>query len=69
MKRGRPKAYIEISYEELSDWVGKKTKIPVSKRWLEFLMGESEEEIPVDDPSLEPKNSSESKIEYTLTQL
>ena len=69
MKRGRPKAYIEISYEELSDWVGKKTKIPVSKRWLEFLMGESEEEIPVDDPPSEPKNSSEPKIEYTLTQL
>ena len=69
MKRGRPKAYIEISYEELSDWVGKKTKIPVSKRWLEFLMGESEEEIPIDDPLPQPKDSSESKIEYTLTQL
>ena len=43
MKRGRPKGYkpyIEISYAELGDWVGQKGKVQVSKKWLEFLMGE-----------------------------
>jgi hypothetical protein len=71
MKRGRPKGYspyIDIRYEELSDWVGKKTKIPVSKKWLEALMGES-----VDSPALtaSPKKSLEkdARIEYTITQL
>lgn len=36
MKRGRPKGYspyLEISYEDLSDYVGKKTLIKVCKNW------------------------------------
>ena len=71
MKRGRPKGYspyIEIRYEDLSDWVGKKTKIPVSKKWLEALMGE-----PLDfEPTIPSPNKSlnkDAKIEYTITQL
>lgn len=68
MKRGRPKGYspyIEISYEELADWVGRKTKVPVSKKWLEALMGV---ENVVDKQPEVSSNDIESKIEYTLTQ-
>lgn len=68
MKRGRPKGYspyIEISYEELADWVGRKTKVPVSKKWLDSLMGT---ENVIDKPIEVSHNDVESKIEYTLTQ-
>lgn len=68
MKRGRPKGYspyIEISYEELADWVGRKTKVPVSKKWLDALMGI---ENTVDKQPEVPSNDIESKIEYSLTQ-
>lgn len=75
MKRGRPKGYkpyYEISYEELGEWVGKKTQVQVSKKWLEFLMGEDSdlEESPSDhqDPTIE-NNQENQKIEYTLTKL
>ncbi len=70
MKRGRPKGYTpytEISYEELADWVGRKTKVPVSKKWLQALMGE---DCDLDNNTIEtdsPTQESEAKIEYTLT--
>lgn len=75
MKRGRPKGYspyVEIGYEELADWVGRKTKVPVPRKWLQALMGEE-----VEDGQDAPANSSnddhaegvEQKIEYTLTHL
>jgi len=75
MKRGRPKGYnpyTEISYEELSDWVGRKTKVPVSKKWLQSLMGEAnssqKEDIPLDNDSEATYSKDiDSKIEYTLT--
>ena len=71
MKRGRPKGYspyIDIGYEELADWVGRKTKIPVSKKWLESLMGSSSEDFPLDKIE-KPCDTDEveAKIEYTLT--
>jgi hypothetical protein len=73
MKRGRPKGhspYTEISYEDLSDWVGCKTKIPVSKKWLQVLMGnETEDDISVDNSPKEVDTKDiDSKIEYTLTK-
>lgn len=72
MKRGRPKGYspyIEIGYEELADWVGRKTKVPVSKKWLESLMGNGSEPFPLDKVEQPCHDSDiESKIEYTLTQ-
>ena len=72
MKRGRPKGYspyTEIAYEELSDWVGRKTKVPVSKKWLDSLMGKDSEDFSVDEADEPCHNSDiESKIEYTLTQ-
>lgn len=74
MKRGRPKGYspyIEIRYEELADWVGRKTKVPVSKKWLQALMGEDEEgEKALDSPpTQEYSKDVEQKIEYNLEYL
>ena len=71
MKRGRPKGYcpyIEIIYEELGDWVGRKTKVPVSKKWLETLMGTESKDFNLDNDIEISDNDIESKIEYTLTQ-
>jgi len=75
MKRGRPKGYspyIEIRYEDLSDWVGKKTKIPVSKKWLEALMGETLE-VPSftnkEPNQIKKPSEKDTRIEYTVTQL
>jgi hypothetical protein len=75
MKRGRPKGYkpyYEISYEELGEWVGKKAQVQVSKKWLEFLMGEVEPEedlTPKPQDSPIEKKEELPKIEYTLTEL
>ena len=73
MKRGRPKGYtpyINIKYEDLADWVGRKTKIPVSRKWLEIVMGEEfQEEYHLDSTNEScHHNTIEEKIEYTLTQ-
>ena len=78
MKRGRPKGYspyTEISYGDLADWVGCKTKVPVSKKWLQMLMGEDfQDDQENDDISIDNTSESdyskdiESKIEYTLTK-
>ena len=73
MKRGRPKGYspyTEISYEELADWVGRKTKVPVSKKWLQALMGEDIEENVVDNISdVDYSGDIKPQIKYTLEQL
>lgn len=78
MKRGRPKGYspyATISYEELGDWVGRKTKILVCKKWLESLI-ESPDSIkheptykPKPEPIQEAPSNTEvdSKIEYNIT--
>ena len=71
MKRGRPKGYspyTEISYEELGDWVGRKTKVPVSKKWLEMLMGNELKDSSLDISDETIDNDIESKIEYSLTK-
>lgn len=75
MKRGRPKGYspyTEIRYEELADWVGKKTKVPVSKKWLQSLIDENSDsldELNLDnEETVDYDNGIESKIEYTLTK-
>lgn len=75
MKRGRPKGYspyVEIGYEELADWVGRKTKVPVPRKWLQALMGEEIEETQntLDNSSDDDYGKEvEQKIEYTLTHL
>ena len=74
MSRGRPKGYnpyTEISYEELEDWVGKKTRIVVCKKWLASLGyqhledEDSEYEQVVETEQIK----EEDKISFTLTDL
>jgi len=75
-KRGRPIGIVEISYKDLGDFVGNKTKIPILKKWLEPILGEELDNFCVDinakkcqnnDSNLERESEIESKIEYTLT--
>ena len=82
MKRGRPKGYspyIEISYEDLSDYVGKKTLVKVCKSWLEDLVEATqansfvyqepmkhETKHSIEPPS-PPQEYEQPKIEYELT--
>jgi hypothetical protein len=72
MKKGRPKGYspyASISYEELGDWVGRKTKVLVSKKWLDALIEEPTEPDP--KPQLNTESVAEEeqpKIQYNLTQ-
>lgn len=77
MTRGRPKGYspyVEISYEELGDWVGRKSKVVVCKKWLDSIV-DQDYSSPINEPKplheLTNKvidTNEESKIEYTLTQ-
>mgnify|MGYP003155028286 CR=1 FL=1 len=75
-KKGRPKGYspyAELTLEELSDWVGKKNKIPVSRKWVEFIMGKEAEnvvDISADNQYGEETTEKEPqpKIAYTITE-
>ena len=80
MKRGRPKGYspyAEISYEELADYVGRKTLVKVCKSWLEDLVEATqanslvyqehikhETKQPIEQQS---QQYEQPKIEYELT--
>jgi len=68
MSRGRPKGYspyIEISYEELGDYVGRKSLVKVGKVWLESLVSQTTAYSNVLQEPKAPKE--EPKIEYQLT--
>ncbi len=72
MKRGRPKGYspyAEIPYEELSDYVGRKTLVKVCKSWLDDLVeGTRAETIDFNDQQQQQNETQEyPKIEYELT--
>ena len=72
MKRGRPKGYspyAEISYEELADYVGRKTLVKVCKSWLDDLVeGTRAETIDFNEHQQQTKEREEyPKIEYELT--
>ena len=71
MKRGRPKGYtpyVEISYEELADWVGRKAKVVVCKKSLESLMGKEIHIGSVEESIVEKEEQEETpKIEYEIT--
>lgn len=72
MKRGRPKGYspyAEISYEELADYVGRKTLVKVCKSWLDDLVeGTRVETINFNEHQNESNETEEyPKIEYELT--
>ena len=66
MKRGRPKGYspyIDITYDELGDWVGRKTVVKVSKAWLEDLTHQPTPSSPI------VVENKEDKIEFQITDL
>lgn len=73
MNRGRPKGhspYIEISYEELGDWVGKKSKVLVSKKWLDSIV-DQDYNSPIEEPCYSKVVNEEPKkptIEYNITK-
>lgn len=68
MKKGRPKGYspyVEMSYEELGDYVGKLALVKVSKAWLESL---TKETLPTYEKK-EVIHKLQEKIEYKLIDL
>ena len=78
MGKGRPKGYSPytyISYEELGDWVGRKTRVKVSRAWLDDLRGSPAPSTPT--PEAPPRSMEEilcdspeepsPKIEFNLT--
>ena len=85
MRKGRPKGYspcTDITYEELGDWLGRKSLVKVSKAWLEDLTNHavsieqaSETLTSLDKPqSFDPPQKEEveieqPKIEFKLTDL
>ena len=75
-KRGRKKGYcpyVDITYESLGDYLGKKGIVRVSKAWLETLGYEISEAQEITTPQIiltekqSNKVEEESKIEYKLT--
>ena len=67
MKRGRPKGYspyIALTYEELGDYVGRKSIVKVSKAWWDSLLEQAipEESVPI-------LKKVEQKIEFNLVDL
>ena len=69
MKKGRPKGYspyVELTYEELGDYVGRLALVKVSRAWLESL---TKETLPIYEPKESPPPRQEEKIEYKLTDL
>lgn len=70
MKRGRPKGYspyAEISYQELGDWVGRKTKVLVCKKWLESIVTEPTPITPNEPTDTKVAEPEPSPIEYKIT--
>jgi hypothetical protein len=70
MKRGRPKGYspyISISYDELGDYVGRRTIVKVSKSWLEEMQEQCEPNEITDEIIEESISQPQEKIEYRIT--
>ena len=62
MKKGRPPVYIDITYEELGEYVGRKGIVRVNKAWIEPLMG-----VPTEEVESTPQPNP--KIEFKITDL
>ena len=73
MKRGRPKGYspyVDITYDELGDWVGRKSMVRVSKAWLEALTAPPAPSSPISKvKTLSQDPETTDKIEYKLVNL
>ena len=69
MKKGRPKGYspyVEMSYEELGDYVGRLAMVKVSRASLESL---TKETLPPYEKKETKLHKLEEKIEYKLIDL
>lgn len=44
MKKETPSTYIEISYQDLGNYVGNKAIVQVRRSWLDLLIGKTDEE-------------------------
>ena len=64
MKKGRPPVYIDITYEDLGDYIGRKGIVRVSKSWIEPIMG-----LLSKDSSTAPPPPQETNIEFKITDL
>ena len=80
MSRGRPKGYspyIDITYEELGDYLGRKSFVKVGKAWLEEILARSESTDArytekVTEKVIEQVDKiveDTDRIEYNITQL
>ena len=75
MSRGRPLALVDITYEELGEYVGRKGLVKVSKAWLVNLTGEFDpcDEVAtredVDKINEEVAKEIAPKVEYKITNL
>lgn len=73
MSRGRPKGYspyIDITYEELGDYLGRKSFVKVGKAWLDELLARSASSNGCEaEEDIKKMNKDEDKIEYNITQL
>ena len=71
MKRGRPKGhspYILIPYDELGDWVGRKSKVLVCRKWYNKISN-NEDEVTEEAPPKVVTATEQPIIEYSLTHL
>ena len=65
MGKGRPKGYspyVEVSYEELGDWVGRKSAVKVSRAWLDALRCPSASSSPIIEAKTPPKSPEYEEI-------
>lgn len=75
MSRGRPKGYspyVDITYEELGDYLGRKSFVKVGKAWLDELLARSASTDICYEQNVKPKEvelNVEDKIEYKITEL
>ena len=71
MKRGRPKGYspyISLTYEELGDYVGRKSIVKVGKAWWDSLRNEATS-TSERQKDVSRQKEVEEKIEYSLVNL
>ena len=69
MKKGRPKGYspyVEMSYEELGDYVGRLAIVKVSRAWLDSL---TKETLPAYERKQVIAPKVEEKIEYNYCEI
>tara|TARA_Y100000310_G_scaffold312389_1_gene359647 strand:+ start:377 stop:607 length:231 start_codon:yes stop_codon:yes gene_type:complete len=73
MKKGRPKGYspyVTITYEELGDYVGRRSIVTVSKAWWKDVRESSADPVPPQEVVSTPQTLEvDDKIEFKLTDL